>query len=121
MAHNHMRLYLAGPIRGIDDNNAPAFAKAAARLRAMNHEVWNPVEHDEGLVLDDSDASLRGVFRRDLDALLQQDAVVLLPGWERSHGACLERHAADVAGMPVFLYRPYGLVPLSRHDWRFRG
>lgn len=116
-----MKIYLAGPMRGIEENNHPAFRHAAEVLRALGHEVWNPAEHDEGLSWEDTPSAIRAIFRRDLDALLQQDAIVLLDGWNRSHGASLERHAADVGRMPVFSFTPEiegALVPLSTHDWR---
>lgn len=101
-----MRIYLAGPMRGYPDNNNAAFRKAAEDLRWAEHKVWSPAEHDEGLTPDSPALQLRAVFRRDLDALLQQDAIVLLPGWESSAGAQLERHAAEVCGIPVLYYDP---------------
>jgi hypothetical protein len=63
-------------------------------------------------------------MHRDIPALLQQDAIVLLDGWSRSHGACLERHLADVVGMPVFMFSAVaesGLITLASHDWRWRA
>ena len=120
-----MRLYLAGPMRGIPDNNGPAFAEAAAHLRSLGHEVWSPAEHDEKLMPNDLDGQmLIDVFKRDLAALCDQGGLVLLEGWNRSHGACLECHTADVIHLPVWLYEPRvegALVPKSTHDWRWRA
>ncbi len=116
-----MRVYLAGPMRGIALNNAPAFHSAAAWLRFLGHTVWSPAEHDEELGVDACNADLRGTFERDIRALLAQEAVVLLPGWEHSVGACLERHAADVCGVPVYLIvgtEGSGLILLRPRDWR---
>ena len=48
-------------------------------------------------------------LRRDLAALLGCDAVALLPGWQDSKGACLERHVAEQLGMPI--YRLADLLP----------
>jgi GT2 family glycosyltransferase len=120
-----MRVYLAGPMRGLPEYNAPEFRDAAARLREAGHSVWSPLESDEEHGGSDAAAAeIAQTFARDLQALLTQDAVVLLPGWADSHGACLERHAADVVGIPVFLYAPENerlLVPLMAHDWRWRA
>ena len=39
-----MRVYIAGPMSGIENSNFPAFHAAAAELRALGHEVVNPAE-----------------------------------------------------------------------------
>lgn len=39
------RVYLAGPMTGIEDFNFPAFNDMAAKLRARGYVVENPAEH----------------------------------------------------------------------------
>lgn len=122
-----MRIYLAGPMRGIPDNNGPAFHAAAAALRALGHEVWSPAEHDEALAVNAASLDIRRTFIRDLVQVLESDAVVLLPGWPTSAGACLERHAAEVCGVRVYLFLeavgsfPAYLDPLAPREWRVGG
>lgn len=116
-----MRVYLAGPMTGIPEYNFPAFHAATADLRARGYDVWSPAESDaEHGGPEAAVADLPNTFRRDLDALLQLDALVLLPGWSRSQGALLERHAADVVGIPVYEYVPACtyLRRLEPLDWR---
>ena len=113
-----MRVYLAGPMRGIPGNNSLAFAQAAKLLRGQGHEVWSPSEHDEELGVGASNASIGSVFARDLHAVCTLEAVVLLPGWRKSHGAVLERHAADVTRKRVFELVGQELRPLPPIDWR---
>lgn len=89
------RLYLSGPMTGVAEHNAPAFNAAAAKLRALGHEVFNPAEHGfEAMPWAD-------YLRRDLAELLGLDALAMLPGWTASRGAQLEVHVAKSLGMPV--------------------
>lgn len=100
-----MRLYLAGPMRGIPDYNFPAFHAAAKSLRERGHFVWSPAERDEQQdgfdPAKDEAKPLRYYMAYDLPAVLNSDAVAVLPGWENSTGAKLEVHVARVCGIPV--------------------
>jgi hypothetical protein len=104
-----MRIYLAGPMRGIPNFNFPAFAAGAALLRVQGHEVFSPAERDENRhnprmfkgtgditkIEGKKGFSLREVLGADLDWIAKNaDAVVLLPGWEFSKGAQAERALA---------------------------
>jgi hypothetical protein len=93
-----MRIYIAGPMTGIDELNFPAFHAAAARLRALGHEVVNPAE-----INPDPGASWQTCMHADLAQLVTCDAIALLPGWEGSRGAELERHVAYALGMHVHM------------------
>lgn len=117
------RVYLAGPMRGIEAFNFPAFAAATASLRGRGYEVWSPHEHDleEGFdpTTGDGLKTLRDYMRVDLAQVLDADAVVVLPDWEKSQGAALEVHVAHECGLTVLSYpalRPTVLrpTPVSR-------
>lgn len=98
-----MKVYLAGPMRGIPDYNYPAFNSAAKRLREMGHQVFNPAEH--GADIDaESDDALRQYMLIDLPAVLSADVVVALVGWQVSTGAALEMQVATTCGIPCFDY-----------------
>ncbi len=101
-----MKIYLAGPMRGIPQSNFPAFDVAAERLRADGHEVFNPADHDRSLGLDGDSTVTTGIrrelFRADTDWICREaDAVALLPGWEKSLGATAERALALAVGLEV--------------------
>ena len=38
-----MKVYISGPMHGVPDENADAFALAASRLASLGHEVLTPV------------------------------------------------------------------------------
>ncbi|MEM7311341.1 MAG: DUF4406 domain-containing protein [Planctomycetota bacterium] len=106
------RLYVSGPMRGRRLYNFPAFFKAAINLRLAGNEVINPAEKDmaAGLdpsrPLDDQGFDLGVWLRRDFQDVLDCDAIVLLPGWEQSKGACAERVVAQMAGKKIYYYEP---------------
>ena len=111
-----MKIYLAGPMRGIEKFNFPAFFEAAVRLRADNHEVFNPAEADlkkYGPGVFDSDTGdlkdvkdsgfiLREALAKDTNWIcLHAEAIALLPGWEKSKGACAEKALAEALGLKI--------------------
>ncbi len=92
------KLYISGPMTGIDDDNRPAFAAAARQLRAAGYEVVSPAE------LDDNERvpmTWHDYLRRDIKVLMDCDAVATLPGWRESRGAKVETNLAMSLDMPV--------------------
>lgn len=89
-------LYISGPMSGLPEHNFPAFNAEAARLRAMGYSVINPAE-----INPDGKDSWHQCLRKDLKALCDCDALVLLPGWEHSQGAHLELHVAHRMGLGI--------------------
>lgn len=113
-----MKIYLAGPMRGIPEFNFPAFHTATARLRALGHFVFCPAERDiEKTGVDISRGNeagdnavaeaehgfnLREALKDDLEFIcLHADAIALLPGWENSKGANAERATAIALNLLV--------------------
>jgi hypothetical protein len=90
------RIYIAGPMTGIEDLNFPAFNAAAERLRAAGHEVINPAE-----INPDKTMSWEQCMRRDIPELCTCDAIAMLPGWGSSKGATLEHLIAVKLGLDV--------------------
>lgn len=129
-----MRIYVAGPMTGIPQFNFPAFDAAAAQLRELGYDVVSPAELDDP---DDREAALAspdgsmatygtarpdGVIKKTWGDFLARDvkllsdggidAVVVLPGWEKSRGARLETYvAAAMNGKTIFDIRTMEPVP----------
>lgn len=114
-----MKIYVAGPMRGIPEFNFPAFNAAAAALRAAGHEVFNPAERDnerhgvdiskgnaagcEELAAKDHGFNLRVALAEDLAFICAHaDAVFMLPGWLNSKGARAERAVGRALGLKIF-------------------
>ena len=105
-----MRIYLAGPMRGVPDFNFPAFDFAANNLRKQGFEVFSPAEKGvEHSMIDNPDLQDDEEFRREVFELDTQwicrnaDAVALLPGWEKSLGAKAERALAEALGLTIII------------------
>ena len=92
-----MKIYLSGPVTGMPGLNRAAFDRAAERLRALGHEVVNPLDTDHLCPHGD----WAEYMRKDLPLLVACDAVAVLPGWRRSKGASLEVAVARALGMPI--------------------
>lgn len=97
------RIYIAGPMSGLPGLNFDAFHAEAKRLRALGFDVVNPAEINA-----DTTAQWADCMRADIRELMTCDAIQLLPGWENSRGATLERHIGQSLGMEI--------LPPSVHD-----
>ena len=113
-----MKIYLAGPMRGIPEFNFPAFHAAAAKLRYDGHDVFNPAEKDnerhgkdiskgnttgcENIAAIEHGFNLREALHIDLTFICREaDGIALLPGWRNSKGATAEHATAVALGLQV--------------------
>jgi nucleoside 2-deoxyribosyltransferase len=100
-----MKIYLAGPMRGYEKLNFPAFAKYAAQLRARGHEVFSPAEKGLEKHAEANQESLafrRAVFLLDTEWICNHaDVVAMMPRWVDSRGAFAEWALANALGLEV--------------------
>ena len=89
-------VYIAGPMTGREGLNYEAFHAVSAWLREQGREVVSPAEF--GLAADTPWADCMLVAAR---ALSYCDEILLLPGWEKSKGACKEADLAATFAMPT--------------------
>jgi hypothetical protein len=94
------KVYLAGPMRGYEDYNYPAFHMAAAQLREIGYEVLNPAEFFDG----DQSLPVEQYLKYDVEQVCTVDAMFVLPGWQESHGARLEVSIARALNKGVYSY-----------------
>jgi hypothetical protein len=90
-------------MRGYDDLNFPAFDEAAETLRKQGWTVFNPADHDRKQHIDPDKDWVRAMAW-DLRMVTKVDAIVLLPGWQKSEGALLEYQVASGLKLKVYAY-----------------
>lgn len=99
-------------MRGYYEYNFPAFIEAAQRLRAAGWDVVCPVEHNIECGFDPnseaSPAQIQDFMKWDIPAVTQCDAIALLPGWEDSEMANVEKTVAEACGLEIYVYNPSG-------------
>ncbi len=110
-------------MRGYPEHNYPAFNAAAARMRALGHEVVNPVEVNHIDDVHGTGNPAEFYVANDLLAMLGAGgvapctAIALLPGWQGSVGARCEVALAITLGYRFFdaeagceTARPWGVT-----------
>lgn len=122
-------IYIAGPMRGVPNENRDAFNAAARRLAVKGWQPVNPVDVERILPCVEDDGTCNDVARRRLmDAerhiVANCDALYLLNGWERSVGAKGElAHYMQEGPFHIHIYLESNGVPdaLKRPEGRTIG
>ena len=93
----HSIIYIAGPMKGIENANRHTFAEAAERLRNIGYVVLNPAVLPVGMPFDR--------YMPICLAMVQAaDIICMLDGWGRSRGANIELDFAKYQGKDVVTY-----------------
>lgn len=117
--------YVSGPMRGFPKFNFPLFDGVRdALLHSGVQKVFNPADHDREV--NPGCEQYPGFEQGDLQQYHQHcnqhferllvwdlgvigehcDSIVLLPGWENSTGAKIERFIAETYGLDIYLAEP---------------
>lgn len=97
-------IYIAGPMTGYPEFNFPAFDAARNNLE-RDWNVISPADLDRAIGFEVTHEVtpefLRDAMRRDINAIMDVDALYALKGWEQSKGASAEVALAKWRGIPV--------------------
>ncbi len=93
------RIYISLPISGRDiEDVESAIKSAAAQIEKHGFKAVSPLE-----VSPDPESSYAVHIGRGITALLECDAVLVLPGWVESKGCNLEMEAARIYGKKILV------------------
>lgn len=123
-----MKIYLAGRMTHVRHFNRDAFASAASDLRAKGHVVFVPTEYTEAIygpqilitnengdpqeAIENFNFNLREVFSGNMAFIcLDADAVVVLPGSDKSIGTNSEIGVAMALGIHVYEWSKDLIIP----------
>lgn len=126
-----MIVYLSGKYSGEIDDNIAAARTIAIELWERGYTVLCPHLNTANFEID-CEADYRDYLIGDMEMIAACDAVVMLPGWEDSKGARLERDFALECGMfdqnddcyiffPIPVYEYPDLPPLEKTHDRLRA
>ncbi len=102
----YLKIYIAGPMRGIKDLNRNEFNRAEEALNVKGiYKVINPCTSDIDSGLTDEELEtpkgLRIVMARDLTDVWSCDSIYMLHGWQRSEGARIEHDLAVMLNLMI--------------------
>lgn len=95
-----IKLYVCGPMTGIEGFNYEIFNIAAADLRASGYEVENPADL-EAENTSGAPQAWDWYMRRAITKLMLCNGIALLNGWENSRGAVIEVNLAHNLGYQI--------------------
>lgn len=91
-----MKVYIAGPISGIEDGNKEAFQKVEDYLVSLGYEVVNPHKLPQ-----EHDMSWESFMRECIPEICGCQEMVMLKGWRDSRGARLEYLIGKELGLKI--------------------
>lgn len=117
------KIYIAGQVTGEDFREvAVKFAKAHAEIEKLGFIPINPIELVQNYFIKNvafqpitEDEEWKIAMQECIKALVECDAVVLLPCWEKSKGAKIERQLAEDLGIQIFNFNKYGLEVMANN------
>ena len=125
---NRRTVYIAGPMRGLKNQNFEEFYKAEAMLNLWGYDVVNPARLDmeckeahwnwpSKSVMTDNSFTIEQALDRDFKAILNNcEAVFVLPNWVNSQGSLRETWLALSTGRGVFKFDAKNPVNIDAPD-----
>ena len=106
------KVYIAGKVTGEPIAECTIkFGTAQKQIEALGFEVVNPLE-----IVGDFKTPWDVAMKICIKALVDCDAIVLLPDWSNSRGARFEHEIAENLDMPIFNASKGGLAVMKKNS-----
>ncbi len=106
------KIYIAGKVTGEPKHKTCLkFAMAKKEIEALGFEAVNPLE-----IVGDFKTPWDVAMKICIKALVDCDAIVLLPDWADSKGARFEHEIAENLDMPIFNASKGGLAVMKKNS-----
>jgi hypothetical protein len=113
----YLRIYVAGRMSGVEDNNRPWFEYMLKLLRSQGYTVYGPMEI-ENPGYDYGGRDYEDFLRADIERVLTYcDSILLGPGWTRSRGARDEFAHAAATGKYIFFWDQENETMIRMDAW----
>lgn len=109
------RIYIAGKVTGLPLHEVTMkFGEAQKTIELLGFEAINPLA-----LINDWKCDWSVAMKKCIKALLDCDAIVILPDWEQSKGAKIERQLAEDLDIQIFNYTKFGLNVMVKNleEW----
>lgn len=113
-------VYIAGPMRGYERFNFPAFDAARDKFIADGFYVFNPADLDRAEGVNENSTDLppgfmRRAMERDTRVICRSTHIALLKSWEKSSGVQVEAILGNTLKLDFFKEGPNGIfTPVLR-------
>lgn len=105
------KIYIAGKVTGLPIHEVTMkFGSAQKELESKGFVAINPLE-----VVNDWQCDWQTAMKKCIKALIECDAIVLLPDWEESKGAKIERQLAENLQIEIFNYSKFGIEVMIKN------
>lgn len=100
-----MTIFISGPMSGLPDFNYPSFHEAGEYLRGLGQSFMSPA-HDWRLKPINPPHPKRELpweyyMKSSIEKMMRCDRILMLPGWEKSRGATIEKELAIILNMQI--------------------
>jgi hypothetical protein len=105
------KIYIAGKVTGESIAECTMkFGLAQKEIETIGYEVVNPLA-----VVADFNSPWEVAMKKCIKALVDCDGMVILPCWQNSPGAKIERQLAEDLNITIVNYSKVGLTVLKKH------